>query len=262
MNKITCDFPSDSLKTVARVVVLLPKPQASPFDLKTVPVSRTFPTLYLLHGAFDDGECWLWRTDLADLVDSLGLAVVIPSCQNSFYLDDDGGMGYHTYITEELPSYLGRILPLSPKREENFIGGLSMGGYGSLYAAFMRPEQYSKVFSMSGALDIRMSSDFVKTCGGTLPSCLRNGKPLGGGDYDLMPLAEGAKADRIPQILLTCGEQDPFLGTNRAFFQKAQGNGLNVSLRVTPGGHEWNYWREWLPRCLGWLMGRSIPGAQ
>lgn len=254
MNKVTCEFPSDSLKTFSRVIVLLPKNRPSPFCLGTAPVYRTYPTLYLLHGAFEDAEGWLLYTDLADMVDSLGIAVVLPNCNNSFYLDDEVGMGYHTYITEELPSYLRTILPLSPKREENFIGGYSMGGYGAVYAALKKPEQYGKAFSMSGSLDICMSSGFTKTCGGVLPTCLRNRKALRGSKYDLMTMVEGASSEAVPPMLLTCGQQDYFLRATKAFYEKARHNGLTVSLQVSQGDHNWAYWRDCLPRCLRWLL--------
>jgi len=254
VNRITCDFPSDSLKTLSRVIVLLPKNRPSPFDMGTAPVYKEYPTLYLLHGAFEDAQQWLWHTELTDLVDSLGMAVVLPNGHNSFYLDDDGGMRYHAYITEELPSYLRTILPLSPKREENFIGGFSMGGYGAVYAALKKPEQYGKVFSMSGSLDICMSSGFTKTCGGVLPTCLRNRKALRGSEYDLVTMVDGAAADRIPPMLLTCGEQDYFLRATKAFYEKAHRNGLPVSLQIGQGDHNWVYWRECLPQCLRWLL--------
>lgn len=254
MNKVTLQFFSDSLHTDVTVTVLLPKPRPSPLDFNPLPPHGPFPVLYLLHGAFDSAEGYLCNTDAGALADQHGLAVVLPTAGNSFYLDEPEGYPYFTYVTEELPSYLSRVLPLARQREKTFIGGLSMGGYGAVYAALRKPLQYGKVFSMSGALDIKLTTRFVKTCGGAVPAHLRDAKTLAGSPYDLEPLLDAADSGGLPPVRLSCGEQDYFFSTNRTFYEKAVAKGLTVSFEATPGDHEWNYWRPCLARSVAWLM--------
>ena len=197
MNLIRCEFPSEALHTHVRVTVLLPKRRG-----EAPGAGDPYPVAYLLHGGMDSGESWLSHTELAELVDDRNIAVVLPNMGNSFCLDEPEGAGYFTFLTEELPGYLEEILPLSPKREETFLGGLSMGGYGSLYAALRKPEKYGRVFSLSGAVDIRKAAGFSRVLGVELPSPLRDRKGLPGGEYDLFSLLRQVEPGAMPPISL------------------------------------------------------------
>lgn len=56
------------------------------------------------------------------------------------------------YVGEELPAFTRRLFPLSSRREDTFIAGLSMGGYGALNAGLTYPETFGKVAALSAAL--------------------------------------------------------------------------------------------------------------
>jgi S-formylglutathione hydrolase FrmB len=64
------------------------------------------------------------------------------------------GADYFTYIADELPDFLARYLPISRRKEDSFIAGNSMGGYGAFEIAMRRPEQYSAAVSLSGPMRI------------------------------------------------------------------------------------------------------------
>lgn len=252
MNLIHCEFPSDTLHTYVHVTVMLPKKMKTP--LETPMKKEAYPVLYLLHGALDYGDSWIYRTDLSNLVDEKEIAVVLPSVGNSFYLDEPEGMAYFTFLTEELLEYLEHIFPLSQKREETFIGGLSMGGYGSLYAALRKPERYGKVFSLSGALDIRRTSCFVSQCGASLPGQLRDRKALSGGAYDLFALLEKADPAVMPPVFLACGKEDFFMRDNLFFAQMMEKRGMPVTFHSADGEHSWAFWRTWLNCAFDFLV--------
>lgn len=252
MNLIRCEFPSDTLHTYVHVTVLLPKKMKTP--LEEPKQKDTYPVLYLLHGALDHGDSWIYHTELADLVDEKEIAVILPSVGNSFYLDEPEGMSFFSYLTEELPDYLGRIFPLSKKREESFVGGLSMGGYGSLYAALRKPEKYGKAFSLSGAVDISRAASFVSVCGAGLPEPLRDRKTLPGGEYDLFALLERVRPEAMPPVLLACGTDDFFIRSNRKLSRELERRGIRVQLHTAPGGHNWDFWRVWLRHAFDFLV--------
>lgn len=52
---------------------------------------------------------------------------------------------------------------MSAKREDNFVAGLSMGGYGAVKAALTCPDKYFACASLSGSLDITRKGCGIKT---------------------------------------------------------------------------------------------------
>ena len=56
--------------------------------VESQPQEGPFPTLYLLHGYTGRSEDWLHGSCIAELSRQYGIAVVMPSGENSFYEDD------------------------------------------------------------------------------------------------------------------------------------------------------------------------------
>ena len=65
------------------------------------------------------------------------------------------GKKYWTFVSDELPQIARSFFHLSDKREDNFVAGLSMGGYGAFKLALNHPDRFAAAASLSGALDIR-----------------------------------------------------------------------------------------------------------
>ena len=145
---IQLNYPSGALQQNTDVSIILPDPPGSAH----VSPGQAYQTLYLLHGTYGDHSDWWRKTALERYAQEACLAVVMPSCGNAFYQDMVHGPKYKTFLLEELPAYLRSILPLSPRREDNFIAGLSMGGYGAMHLALSKPGQYAAAASLSGVI--------------------------------------------------------------------------------------------------------------
>ena len=78
----------------------------------------------------------------------------MPSVGRSWYADMVNGPKYWTFISEELPAIARSFFPLSDRREDNFVAGLSMGGYGAFKLVLRFPDRFAAGASLSGALDI------------------------------------------------------------------------------------------------------------
>ena len=127
MALIQCDFFSESLGFSTTMNVILPQP-----------ARERYRVLYLLHGMSDDHTIWCRRTSIERYVDPLGLAVVMPAVHRGYYTDMAAGYRYWTFISEELPALARSFFPLSHKREDTFVAGLSMGGALALRLAEQR----------------------------------------------------------------------------------------------------------------------------
>ena len=106
--------------------------------------------LYLLHGLSDDHTAWLRYTSIERYATARGLAVVMPAVHRSFYADEAHGHAYWHFVSEELPAIVAAFFRLSERREDTFVAGLSMGGYGALKLGLHHPERFAAVASLSG----------------------------------------------------------------------------------------------------------------
>ena len=120
-----------------------------------IPQGRgSYKTLYLLHGMGGDYTTWITKSRVADYVDNTDIAVIMISGDNKCYVDNVHGRKYFTFLTEELIETCTNWFGLSCDRKDRYIAGMSMGGYGAVHAALIKPDVYGKVFSYSGLLDI------------------------------------------------------------------------------------------------------------
>lgn len=114
---------------------------------------RPMQTLILLHGYSGNETDWLYNTNISTLAGQYNLAILCPCGGNSFYLDGpETGRQYGTFVGRELPAYASKLFGLSAAREDTFIGGFSMGGFGAIHTALLYPDQFSKVITFSAAL--------------------------------------------------------------------------------------------------------------
>ncbi len=151
MALIRLDHVPQTIKVNTPVYIILPDPG----KMKDIPL-RERKVLYLLHGLSDDGSAWQRYTSIETIAAEYGLVVVMPSGGRCFYTDLPNGQQYFTYLVEELPRYLNEVFHLAPRREDTFIVGNSMGGYGAFKAAFLRPELYAMAASFSGVLSLEI----------------------------------------------------------------------------------------------------------
>ncbi|AZN41914.1 alpha/beta hydrolase [Paenibacillus albus] len=254
MALIQCDFFSETLGLSTSMNVILPQSAPSQIGMDSKAAAQTkHRTLYLLHGMSDDHSIWLRRTSIERYVASLGIAVVMPAVHRSYYADMVAGGKYWTFISEELPAIARSFFPLSDRREDNFVAGLSMGGYGAFKLALNKPEQYAAAASLSGALDAasfthRMPEE-AKLIFGTdnyvneLPNNLFLAADT------LAQQSEPA----IPLLYQCCGTEDFLYEDNIRFRDHAQQLNLPFTYEEGPGEHEWGYWDKQIQRVLEWL---------
>lgn len=262
MALIRCDFFSETLQLSTTMTVVLPQATSTQIGMTgVVGAAGGHPTLYLLHGLSDDDSIWLRRTSIERYVAPLGLAVVMPQVHRSFYADQVHGGRYWTFLSEELPALAQSFFPLSQRREDTFVAGLSMGGYGALKWALRSPQRFAAAASLSGALDLADGSlrrdlpDLYRTAFGD--------GPVAGTPDDLLHLLDraGASGADLPALYLACGTEDPLLGQNQAFLASAEASGIPVTVDLGPGEHEWGYWDDRIQDVLAWLPLSRPDGA-
>lgn len=262
MALIECRFYSDVLGLSTSMTVILPQQTTTQIGLNNVKRGELHPTLYLLHGLSDDDSIWLRRTSIERYVAELGIAVVMPQVHRSFYTDMADGGRYWTFISEELPALARSFFPLSSKREDNFVAGLSMGGYGAMKLGLRKPEAFAAAASLSGALDMahhlmnpedpaKRSKEYARIFGNA---------DIAGTPDDLLWLLQEVDQSTGPKPLLyqCCGTEDFLYEDNQVFRAACDKTSLSLTYEEGPGEHEWGYWDAKIQDVLKWLpLGKS-----
>lgn len=251
MALIKCDFFSESLQLSTSMTVILPQETNAQIGMKNTVSGNKHQTLYLLHGLSDDHTIWTRRTSIERYAAPLGLAVVMPQVDRSFYTNMAYGNKYWTFLTEELPMVARSFFPLSEARADNFVAGLSMGGYGAFKWALNKPDSFIAAASLSGAMDVETLQDRSE---GGLYQLIFGENSIRGTEHDLFSLVEKVKDQNVkPSLYQCCGTEDFLFEDNKRFKQACEHTAFDYTYEFSPGEHEWGYWDKKIQDVLEWL---------
>ena len=218
---VTVEFQSRALDRVSTYTAFVPDAGEPPFAL-----------LYQLHGMSDDHRAWLYKSNLLRAVEGLPLVVVMPSGENSYWVD-----GFERLVVEDVAASVARTWRVRDGRAA--IGGLSMGGYGAIRLGLKYPERFASVFAHSSRLP--ESGDEYDV--GVLAARVAGAK--GGG-------AAGAAAVALPALAFDCGVDDHLIEDSRRFHARLEALGVAHEYREHAGAHTWDYWNEHVREAVAW----------
>ena len=252
------DFFSDALGMCTAMDVILPEKTRGQIGMEGRGAEGKCPTLYLLHGMSDDHTIWQRRTSIERYAAPLGLAVVMPAVQLSGYANMAHGGRFYDYVAQELPEKMRYFFPLSDKREDNFIAGLSMGGAGCMKIGLANPDNYAAIGCLSAGASNRRASAEQTEAGKLRQTMIYGDRKLEGTEED--PFGNARKIVEqglpAPRIYHSTGASD-FLLENahatRDFFQSLPGNPFDYTYEEDPGAHTWEYWDEHIQHFLRFI---------
>ena len=247
------NYYSPALKLCVGVNVILPDWAQNAKD------GEMYKTLYLLHGLSDDNTIWTRRTSIERYADEYGIAVVMPAVARSWYTDMANDANYFTFVSVELPKVCRAYFRgMSDKREDNFVAGLSMGGYGAMKIALTHPESFGGVASLSGTLDIadvtrnRPIVEWKSIFGYELEST----GELYGTKHDNFHLANTLykNGGTFPKMYIWCGEQDDLHHHSEKFHNLMNSLSVEHKYESSVGDHSWKWWDLHIQDALKYLL--------
>lgn len=261
MALIQVNLLSKSLMRTVPVNVILPVDKLT-FPGMPVREEKPYKTLYLLHGVFGSYIDWVTGTRIQRFAEEHDLCVVMPSGDNAFYVDQPaGGNNYGEFIGEELVELTRKMFPLSRKREDTYIGGLSMGGYGALRNGLKYSDTFGCITALSSACHLEemaartedtgfiiANKSYAEACFGDLSKLLESDKSP---KYLARQIHDSGKA--FPKIYMACGDKDSLLSVNEEMRDFLKAQGADVTFEVGPGGHEWDFWDTYIKKAIEWL---------
>ncbi|MBR2520919.1 MAG: hypothetical protein IKE62_01890 [Oscillospiraceae bacterium] len=245
-------FFSQALQKSTSINIALPE-----FEDK---YQEPFKNVWMLHGLSGNHTDWQRKSGIERHASSRGVAVIMPDAGNSFYADMAYGDAYFTYLTNELPEYLHRLLPLSDKREDRFIGGLSMGGYGAMKIGLTFPERFAAIACLSA---YNIPEDFSWQAPSQPEEWKRMMRivfgdlfpdDMMGSPHDLYYLADNVCKKGLPKpaIYHVWGDMDVArrgsLITSKYF--KDLKDGFRYYCAEYPGYHDFDFWDARLPEMF------------
>ena len=273
MALVTVNFFSRCLMRTVPFQAVIPLDKMNLHGNKIADSSNTEPlkTLYLLHGVFGNYTDWVSGTRIQRWAQERNLAVIMPSGDNHFYVDcASTGEEYGKFIGEELVEFTRKLFPLSHERDDTFIGGLSMGGYGAIRNGLKYNNTFGRVCALSFGLNDTRNKltkesekspiytsrrSFFEAINGDLSK-------ISGSDRDCRALLldRKGKNDPLPKFYLCCGTEDPMLESNRKYAAFLKENGVDVTYEEGPGAHEWDFWDTYIKKAIDWLPLQTSKG--
>ena len=260
MALVKVNFFSESLLRMVNFTAVIPidkrKMDGEGLRSKDAPLK----TLYLFHGIYGGEYDWLTGTRIFKWAKDRNLAVIMPAGENSFY-NNNLYNHYADYVGRELVDFTRTMFRLSGKREDTYVGGLSMGGLGAFYTAFRYPETFGCV----GALSTAAIADEYPQGEGD-PSGLLASRSYYQNVFGRKEDFTGSQADYyraahdcvksgkpLPKIFMAVGRDDPLLAASRRYHEFLVQEEIPVDYAEDEGAHEWMFWDRNLLRFLDWL---------
>ena len=261
MALVHINFESEFLATNTDVNIILPDKPREKTPAQFYGSGAKYKVLWLLHGTFGDYTDWIRKSNIELYACEKDLIVVMPSGNNANYVNwPTFCTGYNAwdYLFEELMPLIYNWFPASDKREDNFIAGLSMGGYGSFLYTLHHPDMFSACAPLSAAIfdDSVMERRQAESHKDLFGRLFGPGLDYWHKNSVLKMLSELDK-ENLPRIryYIDCGDQDGLLDGNFQAHKIMREKGMKHEFRVRGGGHTWLYWRTALPNVLEFVSG-------
>lgn len=247
MAYISINLDSVSLGMQTGVTVIIPD--------DPINAGKKLPVLWLLHGGMGGHMDWTRYTRIELYAKERGIAVVMPGVQNCFYVNMLHGDDYYTYVARELPVAMRAMFPVfSADPGENYIAGLSMGGYGAVMIGMKNPRDYAAIITLSGGVNL---DGFYRDQlpGVNLEDVFGTWEQYHLSDNDPIAYARRARAAgaEFPPIYQACGLSDFGYRENVGFRDQMLSLGCDLTYEEGPGGHDWYFWDTYIVRALDWI---------
>ena len=265
MANFTVEMYSDCLKRQITLKMVVPADYRS-----DTPVSdedrryreRPMKTLFLLHGYTGKGDSWVPE----ELAEKYHFAIVCPNGENGFWLNGRSeGHAYQSLVGEELVEFVRATFGLAKNREDTYIMGLSMGGFGALHTALSYPEVFSKTVALSSALIEKEVSrmqpgshngvanyEYYLECFGEPEKVMESENAP---EYLVKKLLREGR--EFPEIHMACGTEDFLLSENREMDAFLTENGVCHTYLEWPGSHDMKFWQEAVWRFIPEIMAEN-----
>lgn len=228
--------------------------------------SRSYPVLYLLHGAGDDQTGWVQFGEVQNITDkaiaagtATPMIIVMPDAntgRRGYANNATGTWLYEDFFFKELMPAVEKKYRIKAEKRFRAVAGLSMGGGGSFAYALHHPELFSSACPLSaatGPLDLEVTKAQIKrgqdstATAAQVEAYYKQQSAL----YMINNIPDDQK--KAVRWYIDCGDDDFLFEGNSLVHIAMRKKEIPHEFRIRNGGHTWTYWREALPDVLAFI---------
>ena len=250
-------LPSKILKSERKYAIYLPP------DYETS--GRSYPVLYLLHGAGDDQTGWVQFGEVLNITDkaiadgtATPMIIVMPDAntgRRGYFNDVKGDWNYEDFFFKELIPFVEKKYRTKADKRSRAVAGLSMGGGGTFVYALHHPEMFSSACPLSAAVGPFSLEDTKKALARNNPDVTDSAVTSYYSRQSVLALVNNMPDDQKKAVrwYIDCGDDDFLYEGNALVHVAMRKKEVPHEYRVRDGGHTWTYWRGSLPKVLGFV---------
>jgi len=247
-------IPSKILKMDRKYAIYLPA------DYETS--QRSYPVLYLLHGAGDDQSGWVQFGEVKNIADKAiqegkctAMIIVMPdgnTGQRGYFNSPKGDWNYEDFFFQEFMPTIEKTYRIRTDKRYRAVAGLSMGGGGAFMYALHHPELFSAACPLSASVGPVTVEETSTRMEKQYPGLSRDDLEKYFARHSATELVKNMPDDQKKAVrwYIDCGDDD-FLSEGNCLVHIAmRKKDIPHEFRTRDGAHTWTYWREALPTVL------------
>jgi enterochelin esterase-like enzyme len=226
---------------------------------------RTYPVLYLLHGAGDDQTGWVQFGEVLNITDkaikegtATPMIIVMPDAntgKRGYENDVTNKWRYEDFFFQELLPFIEKTYRVKTEKRFRAVAGLSMGGGGTFTYALHHPEMFAAACPLSastGPLVLEEAKTRLMRDNTNLTDTAINAYFKRQSVLSLVNnVADSAK--KAVRWYIDCGDDDFLYEGNALVHIAMRKKEIPHEFRIRDGGHTWTYWRTALPNVLEFI---------
>lgn len=222
---------------------------------------RSYPVLYLLHGATDDHTGWVQFGEVLRITDNAikdgtatPMIIILPDADTGKmgYFNQGEAWRYEDFFFEEFMPHVEKKYRIKGEKKYRAVAGLSMGGGGSFMYALHHPELFSSACPLSAYIGPLTLEDFDKRLLRSDVMYTEKEKEAYFKQHNALELLKTVPVDDVKSVrwYIDCGDDDFLFEGNSLVHIAMKKKEIPHEYRVRDGRHSWTYWREALPAVL------------
>jgi enterochelin esterase-like enzyme len=247
-------LPSKILKSDRKYAIYLPAGYETS--------QRSYPVLYLLHGAGDDQTGWIQFGEVQLIADkaiengtATPMIIVMPDAntgKRGYSNDARGEWRYEDFFFTEFVPYIEKLYRIKADKRYRAVAGLSMGGEGTFTYALHHPEMFSAACPLSAATGPLTKEDARKRLTKDDPTLTDTLISKFYKRQSVLELISAIPEDQKKAVrwYIDCGDDDFLFEGNSLAHIALRKREIPHEFRIRDGAHNWTYWRASLPEVL------------